>query len=423
MTNKIRILWDNAADRGVVTATSAVITQNNLLTNSKNEVWRTAGSSSSLFTNNSVDSNNGWSKGANTTRVGFTTAPDGTNTAVAYSTTAAANAYVFQNVTLAANTRYNITVYAKLVSGPVPSGSLIYAAHDTDGNGGTAEITSLAFASITTSWQQFNLVVDNVAAYPTAFIAFGVDFNTGTQVAFWGAEIKSVTKSTVSTSWDTGELISCVAFPYCNFSPTATMRVRLYSDTAGTVLVYDSGTVICTGNAAIKVAGLTLAQSSSAYSYGGGSCAVVYTVATETKKIVIDILDVNNLQGYLEASRLVIGEYFTPTHDAQIGASISFEDTGKNFRNDAGNLKSDIGTRNKVIDFNLSALLELDRKAAWKIVSYCGTSYPVFISLYPEHSDKDLEQAHTVYGKFSNVTKIASKAYGVYEAPMTVEGI
>lgn len=248
------------------------------------------------------------------------------------------------------------------------------------------------------------------------------NLKTDSKTEVWRS-VAATTSTNVSASWTAFETISCVAFPHCNFSPTATMRVRLYSDTAGTALVYDSGVLACTGSTAIKVAGLTLTQSSSAYSYGGGGCAVIYTTPTATKKVVIDIVDTASLQAYLEASRLVVGEYYTPTYDAEIGASISFEDTGKNFRNDAGNLMSDIGTRNKVIDFNLSALLDVDRTAIWKIVSYCGTSYPVFISLYPEHTNKDLEQAHTVYGKFSNVTKIASKAVGLYEAPMTVEGI
>ncbi len=40
------------------------------------------------------------------------------------------------------------------------------------------------------------------------------------------------------------EAAAMVALPFCNLSPTATIRVRLYSDSAGVTLVRDTGVVL-----------------------------------------------------------------------------------------------------------------------------------------------------------------------------------
>lgn len=234
----------------------------------------------------------------------------------------------------------------------------------------------------------------------------------------------TVTSTNVSVSWTTAESVSMVAFPFCNFSPTATIIVQLYSDTAGTVLVYTSPSTLCSPSAATKVAGLTMAQSSSAYNYLGGTSAVVYfPLRTDVKKVVINIVDTSNLQGYLEAARLVVGAYYTPVYDAEMGASININDTTTTMRSDAGSLKRDMGTKSKGITFDLSTMQASDRLNIWRIVSYCGVSYPVWISLYPENTDKNLEHAYTVFGCFSKMSGISAKAVGVFGTSLEIEGV
>jgi hypothetical protein len=229
---------------------------------------------------------------------------------------------------------------------------------------------------------------------------------------------------TLTATWFSPETIGCVALPYCNFSSGATMRVRLYSDAACTTQLLDSGTVLCSQGAGAKVAMLTAAQSASAYSYGGGTNATVWVTPTSgVQGIKIDLVDTGNLQNYLEAVRLVVGAYFSPQYQAEYGASLSLEDTTNNFRTDAGNLLSDIGTRNKKLSFTLSFLMPADRAALWDLVKYVGKSQPVFLSLFPGNADAKLESNHTIYGKFTNVSVIAASQYQIYSAPLELEGI
>jgi len=233
----------------------------------------------------------------------------------------------------------------------------------------------------------------------------------------------TITSCSITATWSTLQSVSCVALPFCNFSPTATMLVKCYSDTAGTNLIYTSATLLCCPSTAIKVQGLTLAQSSSAYAYGGGVAASVYIPVQSARRVTVDIVDTNNLQGYLEATRIVIGAYFSPTYNAEYGASLMMEDMSKNFRSDAGNLHTDVGARYKKLSVSLTALLPVDRAAIWKIVSYCGTGSPVFLSLHPDNDDDNLEQAHIVYGKFTSMSAIASRDYLIYSTPLEVESL
>jgi hypothetical protein len=271
-------------------------------------------------------------------------------------------------------------------------------------------------------------VYDNSAERATISVSGSVvlpvaNLHTNNKYEVWRSA-STVLSVTFTATYFTAETVSCVAFPYCNFSSTATMRVRLYSDTACTVLLRDSGVVLCSEGAGGKVAGLTALQSASAYSYGGGAAACVWLLPTvNVLGIKIDVVDSANLQGYLEAARIVIGDYFSPIYNAEYGVNVTYEDTTANFRTDAGNLLSDIGTKHKVLSLNLSFMQPTDKAGLWKLVNYCGKSQPVFISVLCGHPDKSLEQSLTVYGKFTSASKVACSNYLIYSAPMEVEGL
>ena len=234
----------------------------------------------------------------------------------------------------------------------------------------------------------------------------------------------TVLSVTFTATYFSPETIGVVAFPFCNFSSTATMRVRLYSDAGCTVLLLDSGTVLCSQGAGAKVAGLTATQSASAYSYGGGTNATAWLQKTAgVYGMKIDLNDSANLQGYLEAARLVMGDYFSPMYQAEYGATLALEDTTANFRTDAGNLLSDVGTRNKKLSLTLSFMMPSDRAALWDLVKHVGKSQPVFLSLFPQDADVKLEANHTIYGKFTTASTFAASQYNIYSAPLEIEGL
>jgi hypothetical protein len=246
--------------------------------------------------------------------------------------------------------------------------------------------------------------------------------NSKSEVWRTSATTTSVTITATSTS---PEIVNMVSFPFCNFSSTATIRVKLYSDTACTTLLHDTVTpALCSQGGGGKVRGLTLQQSASAYSHGGGVYATAYFQTTpNVQGVQILVADSANLQGYLEAARLVLGSYFEPMYSAEYGASVEFSDTTVNYRTDAGNLLSDVGTRHKLLSLVLSFMQPSDRANLWKIVKATGLSEPVWLSLYPNSTDKGLEQEHTVYGKFTKMSVITSSNYQIFSAPLEIESL
>lgn len=615
----LRIISDNAADRAALSAssTAGALAVDNLKNDRKGQLWRSSGPTASLFFNSSVDSLNGWSIGPNLTRVGGTTAPDGTNSAVVYTGTVSGNAYISQLVNLAALTQYTISVWARLVSGSEPiSGSMILSDHDTDGDPAVIERTGRNWSGLAPEWKQFFFTFTNVAAATGVSQYFCVDAGNGAQIAFWGARMIKTPAATIKAVWPDIETVGGVAFPFCNLSPTATMRVRLsreaaatnelkYSEqfdnaiwgktratvtpniaiapdatrnadelvedstatsdhylaqaisvAAGTPYVlsvfakavsrsnielwipatafsdattrvvrfnlstgvatstggsgavpiitplaggwyrcavefvataavstsalirlhngassfytgdgvsglyifgalfavgklssyfptvaapalrpagyidtwqsydYDSGAVPACPAAAIRLRGFTAAQAASAYAYGGGACARHWLPAQMLALgMAIDIADPANLQGYIEAARLVVGAYWSPTNNPDYGASMLIQDASKHYRTDGGDLLTDIGTRARKLPLNLSAMPPADRTALVNIIRSNGMAGPLLISLFPEDVDLELERDHTIFGKLSQISATALPFYGAYAMPLEIEEI
>ena len=145
-----------------------------------------------LLAYSTPDSNLGWSLGVNQTRVGNTTAPDGTNTAVVYSQPVAGNAYVIQRCQFNAATTYTVSCYVKLVSGTSPTGGGLFTIdYDSDGVNTTWErvVKPLSSVTLTTAWQRFSFTVTDVAAI-NSYIYICNDYGPGCQIALWGAQVE-----------------------------------------------------------------------------------------------------------------------------------------------------------------------------------------------------------------------------------------
>ena len=145
-----------------------------------------------LFDNSDqMDTNlSSWIKGGNTTRIGTTTAPDGSNNAYIYQGDGSSgNEFVAQQKNLLANTTYTVSVYAKLISGSVPTGGTIISASYNNGSTVVRSTVSLN-GNLTTSWQRFTTTFTNVTAVSGYGMYFAADQNNTAQIALWGAQIE-----------------------------------------------------------------------------------------------------------------------------------------------------------------------------------------------------------------------------------------
>ena len=135
-------------------------------------------------------SNSGWFRGNNTLRIGKTTAPDGSNSAVIYQSINASDCFVSQGFLQYWRpfTTYEFSIWTKLIAGEAAGGNVINVTR----NGSVDRAVLPALGNLTSEWKKFTITFTtgdsyNDGGYTTAF--FAENFDGGTQVALWGAEM------------------------------------------------------------------------------------------------------------------------------------------------------------------------------------------------------------------------------------------
>jgi hypothetical protein len=221
--------------------------------------------------------------------------------------------------------------------------------------------------------------------------------------------------SSVSGVWDSEQTVACLIIPYTNLVANATVRLRLYSDTSKTVLVKDTGV----RSTNIFQHGNTL---NSSYGYGGGSCVMIYfTKVANCRAFTIDFVNTN--QAYVEVSRVILGEYWSPEYNTEFGISVGLEDTSTEIRTDAGDLISEVSPVHKVLTFSLSFMSEKDRDALFSIARKKGRHSSVHVSLFPEDVDKNKEYLYQVYGRFTQNIAITHPMYTIYSTSLSIQEV
>lgn len=229
------------------------------------------------------------------------------------------------------------------------------------------------------------------------------------------------TAATLTMTWPAAETVSAFVLPFCNFSAVATIRVRGYTDATGNTLLFDTGAQLACPAPAIKLRGWSAAQAASAYAYGGGACARVWFASAAVQRLVVDIADTVNLQGYLEAARLVVGATWSPSRTIA-DAPWTLVDLGTHYRTDAGDLLTDAGTVHKKLPLNFGRLLPSDRAALVGMLR-SSRAHPVFVSVFPGVADLELERDYTIYGKRSQDAEIATQYAIAYSTTVELEEI
>lgn len=223
-----------------------------------------------------------------------------------------------------------------------------------------------------------------------------------------------------------------------SYIPTTTVAVTRAADIATSTLAtrpagyidawqsydYDSGMLPACPAAGVRLRGLTAAQAATAYAFGGGAYARHWLPAQmPALGVAIDVSDPDNLQGYLEAGRLVVGEYWSPAHNPDYGASMTIMDSSTHYRTDSGDLRTEAGTRARKMPLQLSGLPAVDRTALANIMRSNGMSGAMLVSLFPASPDLELERDHTIFGKLSSVAAISMPYCDAYSVPLEIEEI
>ncbi|MCC7703985.1 hypothetical protein IGS59_17250 [Janthinobacterium sp. GW460P] len=227
---------------------------------------------------------------------------------------------------------------------------------------------------------------------------------------------------TITATWPTPEIIGGVVLPFCNLTPTATIRVRGYVEPGDAVPDFDIGTVPACEYARLGMWNWgALPLGVNAFSYGGGTYGRSWFQMRSVKKLVIDLVDPDNPAGYIEVARLVAGAWWSPEQNASYGAGVTPGDTSSQYRNGAGEQKVERGALYRKLSISLDHMTPLDRAELWRIVRGNGLSHPLFVSLFPDSDDVELEQTHQVYGRLVNLAAITTPSFQAYTTTIEVE--
>jgi hypothetical protein len=258
-----------------------------------------------------------------------------------------------------------------------------------------------------------------VSASTTAGTLVASNLLTDSKADTWRA---TTTSGTITITFPSSEMVSMAAFPFCNFTADATMRVKCYTGTGDVTPVLDTGVVLAAAPTPLGMwdwGNIPLGVNS--YSYGGASYGVVWFATQSVRKIEIIISDTSNAAGYIEASRLVTGAYWSPVNDAELSPVWQGVETTTNTRNDASDLVSDIGTLNKKLQLTLPVMNPSDRTTMMNVLRGNGMSRPIYLSLFPEDDDSSAEQAYQIYGKLVSQPALNLPNWNLYATTIEIE--
>jgi hypothetical protein len=221
--------------------------------------------------------------------------------------------------------------------------------------------------------------------------------------------------ASISGTWQTPQSISSLVLPYTNLVTTAQIRFRLYSDVGSTLLIYDSGTksdeIIPHGNTLI-----------SQYAYGGGSYAAIYfNKVSNCRSFTLDVISA--AQNFVELSRIIIGDYWSPKYNTEFGISVELQDSSTEIRTDSGDLVTEAAPTNKLLSFSLNYMEKEDRDTLFGIARNVGRYRSIHVSIFPEDEDKQKECLHQVYGRLVQNVTITHPMYTIYATSLSIQEV
>jgi len=178
-----------------------------------------------------------------------------------------------------------------------------------------------------------------------------------------------------------------------------------------------------TGSITMTVTGLpavtettTSASTSLAAGYGGGKYVVVYaTGLASTTSFTV------TFNTSVKVSRFIVGNYWSPQYNIPFGVSVGYTDTTTSERLQGGDLYSTPGPRHKTLQFELEYLTDTDKFEFFSILKTVGKSGCVFVSVFPEDTDKPREQMYSIYGKLTDLSAITYAQYTRYASSVQLE--
>lgn len=190
----------------------------------------------------------------------------------------------------------------------------------------------------------------------------------------------------VSGDWAASQACSGFVLWRHNLTGAATLRLKLWAGVGKTgTLLYDSGDVaigdiIPWGEFTwgVDTWGAWLFQDWPV------AATIIWFASVSALSFEIAISDPANTAGYIQASRIYLGQYFSPDQNFSFGGKLRWEDDSTQERTEGGSLRTDTREPYRVARISLDELSEIERASLSEILRINGKTSDIFFCAYPE---------------------------------------
>lgn len=257
-------------------------------------------------------------------------------------------------------------------------------------------------------------LADGYSASPSLVPSMGADIGQ--------MDDRQVTRTTSTASqdinytWASSQTMNMVAVARHNWSDSATLRVRRYSDVALTSLIDDS-TALDAFNSGLLPSPFDIADDR----FRGVKLTAFYLAnATNVKGLKLTIADSNNPDGYMQHARVLAGQYFETTYNPPYGgAALRFGTASGVRRVDGGGRSGDQRGTWRELALGLKWVPAADYDDLAAITLFHDKVRSTFVSLYPGAASS-LELMNQMWCGIDDMGPFDPQCFGMHGFPIVM---
>lgn len=243
--------------------------------------------------------------------------------------------------------------------------------------------------------------------------------NLKTDIKGQACRVLAATAQIVLT-WPQAISVGAIVLPASSLGPSSTIRVQVFGDEAGTLLLEDTGEKWAAPGAILANWSFPLPLNVNQFAFSLPPTTAVYlSQHSAARRVVITLSDPGAT--FIDIARLVVGPYMSPNYNPSYGQTDGIVDLSTNSRTASGDLKTDHGPRAKSMTFSLDLIDDADRAQVRQLLEL-GIGHFMFVSLTPESSDPVLERDKSIYGKLSQPSAMRWASYAQHATEFNIEG-
>lgn len=137
-------------------------------------------------------------------------------------------------------------------------------------------------------------------------------------------------------------------------------------------------------------------------------------------RLVIELDDIGNTVGYLQAARLVAGMHWSPDVGTVYGVKMRRATAGKRTDTDSGQVLSSRGARYRELVFQMPALTAAERTQMWTHIESIADDKPVLVALFSGAANPAMDALHAVWGWWPAQQDASYDAFNRFSTDVTI---